>query len=700
MNSATIQPYVNNYPVKYFGLSCGTGSAFDLAPHVAISCGRHSFAGGIIVDNKYCIPESAVLKMSFSPKYNFYSASPTPISVVGNTVTWNLATLSATSENTLISFHLEVPGTLWLIPGDTVKSSFYVSSVTGDVDTTNNIIIRNDTVVSSYDPNEISVSPQGNILECTTLNYAINFENTGNGVAQNISVLDTLSDNLDPHSLSIEIASAAMNISIVNDGIHNIAKFDFPDINLLDSSHHGQCDGMLLFHIKTKSGLLDGTTILNHAGIFFDDNPAVLTNTVANTIGIAPITGPLNDCIGANITLIDATAGGVWNSSNTTASIAGGLLTGVATGIDTISYTVSNACISETKTKIVTINTLPVVGAISGLGSVVCVGSTITLTDTTTGGVWNSSNPSVASVASGVVSGVSAGAISISYSATNICGTASVSTGITVDPVVTPSVSISTNPVDTFCSGTQTTFTANAINSGTTPSYQWKVNGTNVGTGSSYNYFSVNRDIISVLMNSSANCAVPDTAGNFIALSVSAPLIPTINIVSNQGLTIEPGQTDTLIAAVTSGGPNPTYQWYVNRLAIPGATSSVFIKSDYFNNDSVSCFVTSSGECGGLSSFNAIIIQLRNTGITSPQPSPKERVMLRLYPNPAHNELTIEHAEGSRVTIFNLLGQQVYKAENISNKEVLKTDSLIPGTYIVQVIGNNGDTGNVRLVKE
>ena len=43
---------------------------------------------------------------------------------------------------------------------------------------------------------------------------------------------------------------------------------------------------MGIFTVNAKSGLPNGTTIFNHAGIFFDYNPVVMTNTVENIIGI------------------------------------------------------------------------------------------------------------------------------------------------------------------------------------------------------------------------------------------------------------------------------------------------------------------------------------------------------------------------------------------------------------------------------
>src|SRR5205814_8019076 len=55
---------------------------------------------------------------------------------------------------------------------------------------------------------------------------------------------------------------------------------------------------------------------------------------------------------------------------------------------------------------------------------------------------------------------------------------------MTVNPTVVPAVSIAANPGTTICAGTSVTFTATPVNGGTTPSYQWKKNGVNVGTDS------------------------------------------------------------------------------------------------------------------------------------------------------------------------------------------------------------------------
>ena len=150
------------------------------------------------------------------------------------------------------------------------------------------------------------------------------------------------------------------------------------------------------------------------------------------------ITGPSTVCQSASIALADTAAGGTWSSSTlSVASISSfGGVTGVAGGTDTIRYTVTNSCGTAVASAIITVNPLPVAGTITGL-AVVCPSATIALANAsgTTGGTWSSVTPAVATVsASGVVTGVSAGADTIKYTITNGCGTVVAFKAITVNP--------------------------------------------------------------------------------------------------------------------------------------------------------------------------------------------------------------------------------------------------------------------------
>jgi hypothetical protein len=99
-----------------------------------------------------------------------------------------------------------------------------------------------------------------------------------------------------------------------------------------------------------------------------------------------------------------------------------------------------------------------------------------------------------------------------------------------VNPVLTPSVTISAVPAGAICTGTNVNFTASPTNGGLTPAYQWKLNGTDIGTGATYVSNSLaNGDKISVVLTSNAVCASPSTAtSNEIVMVVNQP--PTVSI--------------------------------------------------------------------------------------------------------------------------------------------------------------------------
>ncbi len=162
---------------------------------------------------------------------------------------------------------------------------------------------------------------------------------------------------------------------------------------------------------------------------------ATLTMTVIPATTVTPITGVTTVCTGATTNLSDATPSGNWSSSAATVATisTAGTVTGVATGTTMVSYSIPGSCGAAIATTIVTVTGVSA-GTISGV-SAVYDGSAITLSDVVSGGVWTASNSNV-TVSSGLVTGVNAGTVTISYSVTNGCGTATATHMVTVNPSV------------------------------------------------------------------------------------------------------------------------------------------------------------------------------------------------------------------------------------------------------------------------
>ncbi len=79
------------------------------------------------------------------------------------------------------------------------------------------------------------------------------------------------------------------------------------------------------------------------------------------------ITGTSTVCVGSNITLTDTTTGGTWTASNTKATVTGGIVSGVNSGVDTIQYSVTNSCGTAIATHIDTIYTVAICDSLLGL---------------------------------------------------------------------------------------------------------------------------------------------------------------------------------------------------------------------------------------------------------------------------------------------------------------------------------------------
>jgi uncharacterized protein YjdB len=133
----------------------------------------------------------------------------------------------------------------------------------------------------------------------------------------------------------------------------------------------------------------------------------------------APISGALAVCTGNTTTLSSSTSlpsSTPFASSNiaiATVTSLGGVVTGIAAGTATITYS---------STKCYTTAQVTVGAVIAGSGSV-CVGSSISLSATPVGGTWASSDASKATVNSttGVVTGISTGTANITYTSGTGC---------------------------------------------------------------------------------------------------------------------------------------------------------------------------------------------------------------------------------------------------------------------------------------
>ncbi|MEP7169465.1 MAG: sulfatase-like hydrolase/transferase [Bacteroidota bacterium] len=169
--------------------------------------------------------------------------------------------------------------------------------------------------------------------------------------------------------------------------------------------------------------------------------------------------------------------------------------------------------------------------AITSSTTAICPGTTVTFTATAiNGGIaptyqWKKNGINVGTNSSSYSNSVLANGAIISCKLTTASSAIAKSNSIliTVNPYVTPSVSISAT-ASTICSGTKVKFTAVPVNGGGSPFYQWKKNGNNTGNNkNTFTPYSLsNGNVISCVLTSNASCTTVSTANsNQITMAVS-----------------------------------------------------------------------------------------------------------------------------------------------------------------------------------
>ena len=141
----------------------------------------------------------------------------------------------------------------------------------------------------SYDPNDKLVQPNREdslALLTDELVYTIRFQNTGNDVADDVVVVDTLSRNLDLETFFLINSSHPDKLEVLYDRDDPyIVNFQFKNIFLPDSTtNEPASNGHVTFAIRPVEGLPVDTEINNTGYIFFDFNPAIITNTTSSTL--------------------------------------------------------------------------------------------------------------------------------------------------------------------------------------------------------------------------------------------------------------------------------------------------------------------------------------------------------------------------------------------------------------------------------
>jgi hypothetical protein len=186
---------------------------------------------------------------------------------------------------------------------------------------------------------------------------------------------------------------------------------------------------------------------------------------------------------------------------------------------------------------------------------------------------------------------------------------------ITITTPATPSVTIST-PQSTICSAANAVFTAVAVNGGTSPVYQWKKNGSNVGSNSNTHSDAslVSGDVISCSLTSNASCVTTTSAtSNNITMAVTPTVSASVSVAASQ-TSVCSGTSVVFTATAVNAGSTPIYQWKKNGINT-GSNSTTYTDAALLNSDVITCALTSNATCVAVASVvsNSIAMTITPT---------------------------------------------------------------------------------------
>ena len=230
--------------------------------------------------NKGTVNTSGIVELESDELASFISSDPPPDSTANGKLFWFYNDLYPTYSNKIKVIY-EMPGVDDL--GEIIDFEAGIQTNEGYAD---HKAVLSSELICAYDPNDKLSTPSGHgdenyTLFNDTLEYTIRFQNTGNDTAFNVEIRDELSELLNLNTFK-PIASSH-NVETKVDIESRIATFKFQDIYLPDSFvNEPASHGFVKYQILGKEGLSENSDVKNTASIYFDHNPAIVTNTVNN----------------------------------------------------------------------------------------------------------------------------------------------------------------------------------------------------------------------------------------------------------------------------------------------------------------------------------------------------------------------------------------------------------------------------------
>ncbi len=232
---------------------------------------------------------------------------------------------------------------------------------------------------------------------------------------------------------------------------------------------------------------------------------------------------------------------------------------------------------------------------------------------------------------------------------------------ITVGNEIIPEVHITSNAAfEEFCKGDTACFAKNSLYGGSTPVYNWMINGSEIGINEET--LSINglddQDVVSLKMTSSVECANPKTVtSNEITITINP--LPIVDLGTDQSI----GTDESL--TLDAGAGFTSYLWNTDEITqqITVDGSQGIGEHTYFVQ------VTDNKNC---SNADTVVVEIKS--VLSSNFTDRETVF-KAWPNPVkdflHFEFTKDTPDNIVLEITNFSGQEIYsKSYNASNEAI------------------------------
>lgn len=273
--------------------------------------------------------------------------------------------------------------------------------------------------------------------------------------------------------------------------------------------------------------------------------------------------------------------------------------------------TTGGTCGGSVTSNIITINVVAAVSPdilIDGTNVGICVGAEVNFTATPFNG-------GSAPVFQWQVNGINVGSNSINFSSTALnpgdsirciltsnatCVDQSMDTSniLTMQMLtpVTPFIEITTT-ASTACENEPVLFNAAIEHGGTTPGYEWMINGIPAGSAATFSSSVFrNGDVVSCMLTSDLACTTQQTdTSETITVTINETVRPALTVTASSN-NICAGSPLTFTAIPENEGSSPAYQWEINGVTAT-ETSNIFTGNNFNDGDVIRCTVISSSSC-------------------------------------------------------------------------------------------------------